>query len=61
MLLCSTDDPLTRNTWRHLGFVFTQEEDLKTFGVQQGDLMHMDNTVQMHKTVRPSLRKFGKN
>ena len=51
MLLCSTDDALTRNTWRHLGFVFTQPQDLEAFNVHHGDLLHMDNTVQMHKTV----------
>ncbi|KAK9809531.1 hypothetical protein WJX73_009212 [Symbiochloris irregularis] len=54
MLLCSTDDPLTRNTWRHLGFVFSQEADLQAFDVHHGDLLHMDNTVQMHKTVPPA-------
>ena len=51
LLLCSTDDPIVKTTWRHLGFVYTSQEDLENFGVQHGDLVHMDNTVQMHKDV----------
>ena len=51
LLLCSTDDPIVKTTWRHLGFVYTTQEDLEAFGVQHGDLVHMDNTVQMHKDV----------
>ncbi|KAL3150111.1 hypothetical protein ABBQ38_013450 [Trebouxia sp. C0009 RCD-2024] len=51
LLLCSTDDPVVKTTWRHLGFVHTTQEDLESFGVQHGDLVHMDNTVQMHKDV----------
>ena len=49
LLLCSTDDPNVKGTWRHLGFHYSTEQDLKDFGVQHGDLLHMDNTVQMHK------------
>lgn len=51
LLLCSTDDPIVKTTWRHLGFVYTSEQDLARFGIQHGDLVHMDNTVQMHKDV----------
>lgn len=51
LLLCSTDDPIVKTTWRHLGFVYTSQQDLEDFGVQHGDLVHMDNTVQMHKDV----------
>ena len=51
LLLCSTDDPIVKTTWRHLGFVYTSQQDLDSFGVQHGDLVHMDNTVQMHKQV----------
>ena len=29
LVLCSTDDPITKATWKSLGFVFTSEEDLK--------------------------------
>eukprot|EP00891_Asterochloris_glomerata_P002444 jgi/Astpho2/2444/fgenesh1_pg.00044_%23_64_t len=54
LLLCSTDDPNVKGTWRHLGFHYSTEQDLKDFGVQHGDLLHMDNTVQMHKVVPPA-------
>ena len=52
MLLCSTDDQVTRDTWAHLGFSFTSPQQLAAMGVGEGDLLHMDNTVQMHKQVR---------
>lgn len=29
-------------------------QDLHALGVQHGDLLHMDNTVQMHKAVPPA-------
>lgn len=29
LLLCSTDDPVTKSTWKSLGFVFTTDEDMK--------------------------------
>lgn len=51
LLLCSTDDQDVINTWIRLGFVRTSEEDLKSFDVRHGELLHMDNTVQMHKLV----------
>ena len=51
MLLCSTDDQVTRDTWAHLGFSFTSPQQLAALGVGEGDLLHMDNTVQMHKQV----------
>ena len=54
LLLCSTDDPIVKTTWRHLGFVYTSPEDLEAFGVRHGDMVHMDNTVQMHKEVPPA-------
>ena len=57
LLLCSTDDPIVKTTWRHLGFVYTSQQDLDNFGVQHGDLVHMDNTVQMHKDV-PAARQW---
>ena len=53
LLLCSTDDPVTRGTWLSLGFSLTTPADLETFGVKPGDLLHMDNTVQMHRAVPP--------
>lgn len=51
ILLCSTDDPKVKGTWSHLGFQFTTKEQLDSFGVTRHDLLHMDNTVQMHKDV----------
>ena len=53
LLLCATDDPITRGTWLSLGFAFTTDDDLGAWGVKPGDLMHMDNTVQMHRAVPP--------
>ena len=53
ILLCSTDDTRVKNTWRRLGFSFTTKEDLEKMGVTRHDLLHMDNTVQMHKDVPP--------
>jgi hypothetical protein len=53
VLLCSTDDPKVKATWQRLGFSFTSKEDLEAFGVSRHDLLHMDNTVQMHKEVPP--------
>lgn len=43
-----------QETWRSLGFVFTTEADLTAYGILHSDLIHMDNTVQMHKTVPPA-------
>ena len=51
ILLCSTDDPKVKGTWSHLGFQFTSKEQLEEMGVSRHDLLHMDNTVQMHKIV----------
>jgi len=53
ILLCSTDDPRVKGTWQHLGFKFTSKEDLHAMGVTRHDLLHMDNTVQMHKDIPP--------
>ena len=55
LLLCSTDDKVTRATWTALGFSRSTEDELRDdFGVKPGDLLHMDNTVQMHKRVPPA-------
>ncbi|KAK9803295.1 hypothetical protein WJX72_009402 [[Myrmecia] bisecta] len=54
LLLCSTDDPVTKATWKRLGFEFTSEEDMQSFGVDPADLLHMDNTVQMHRDLKPA-------
>lgn len=53
ILLCSTDDTRVKSLWSHLGFSFTTKEDLESIGVTRHDLLHMDNTVQMHKAVGP--------
>jgi len=58
ILLCSTDDPKVKNLWSHLGFSFTTKEDLTSFGVTRHDLLHMDNTVQMHMEVAPDKPRF---
>ena len=34
----------------------TRLQDLHKLGVQEGDLLHMDNTVQMHKPVPQASR-----
>ena len=34
------------------------QADLDAFGVTRHDLLHMDNTVQMHKEVHPERPKF---
>ncbi|KAL6782775.1 hypothetical protein ACKKBG_A08095 [Auxenochlorella protothecoides x Auxenochlorella symbiontica] len=53
ILLCSTDDPKTRGTWQQLGFQVSSQSQLDALGVTHMDLLHMDNTVQMHKEVPP--------
>lgn len=53
ILLCSTDDQRVKGTWQRLGLSFTTGEDLDKWGVTPHDLLHMDNTVQMHKEVGP--------
>lgn len=49
LLLCSTNDEAVKATWLHLGFSFSTDEDMARFGVEHTDLVHMSNTVQMHK------------
>lgn len=49
ILLCSTDDPDTRGTWKRLGFSDSNEDDFKSWDITAADLLHMTNTVQMHK------------
>ena len=53
LLLCSTDDTRVKNTWQRLGFSFSSKDRLEEWGVTRHDLLHMDNTVQMHKEVPP--------
>ncbi len=47
ILLCSTDEPVTKATWRRMGFSFSTAADLKEFKLHPYDLLHMDNTVQV--------------
>jgi hypothetical protein len=44
------------NTWHHLGFQDSNEELLRSWDVQDADLVHMLKTLQMHKTVPPARR-----
>jgi GNAT superfamily N-acetyltransferase len=53
LLLCSTNEESVKNTWLHLGFSFTSDADLQQLNVDRSDLMHMANTVQMHKAIGP--------
>lgn len=53
LLLCSTKEESVSSTWKHLGFLETSEEQLHAWNVEDGDLVHMQNTLQMHKEVPP--------
>jgi hypothetical protein len=39
------------NTWKHLGFQETSEEQLAAWDVEDGDLVHMQNTLQVGTAV----------
>lgn len=56
LLLCSTNDDTTKSTWQHLGFIISTDEELERMQVDTEWLLHMDNTVQMHKIVQPVRR-----
>lgn len=47
LLLCSTREDSVSNTWKHLGFKETSEEQLSAWDVEDGDLVHMQNTLQV--------------
>ena len=54
--LCSTNDPTTTKIWKKLGFTDDEgdvKENLAACGLtlKGPGLLHMDNTVQMHKHV----------
>ncbi|KAF8069455.1 hypothetical protein HT031_001571 [Scenedesmus sp. PABB004] len=53
LLLCSTREESVSATWRHLGFKETSEQQLAVWDVEDSDLVHMQNTLQMHKSVPP--------
>jgi N-acetylglutamate synthase-like GNAT family acetyltransferase len=47
LLLCSTCETSVSNTWKHLGFFETTEEQLAGWNVEDSDLVHMQNTLQV--------------
>eukprot|EP00210_Caulerpa_lentillifera_P006028 g5761.t1 len=52
IMLCSTDDPQTISTWKHLGFRHSEPNELTEWGIAPTHLVHMTNTVQMVKLVQ---------
>lgn len=56
LLLCSTCETSVSATWRHLGFEESSEALLRSWDVEDTDLVHMQNTLQMHKLVPPARR-----
>lgn len=53
LLLCSTREDSVWSTWKHLGFYESNEEQLHAWNVEDGDLVHMQNTLQMHREIPP--------
>jgi len=47
MLLCSTCETSVSQTWKHLGFHETNEQQLAGWNVEDSDLVHMQNTLQV--------------
>jgi N-acetylglutamate synthase-like GNAT family acetyltransferase len=47
LLLCSTREVSVASTWRHLGFQETSEQQLASWGIEDSDLVHMQNTLQV--------------
>jgi ribosomal protein S18 acetylase RimI-like enzyme len=47
LLLCSTCEASVSNTWKHLGFYETTEQQLAGWSVEDSDLVHMQNTLQV--------------
>lgn len=39
------------NTWKHLGFQESNEEQLAAWDVEDGDLVHMQNTLQVRQML----------
>ena len=57
LMLCSTNDESVKSTWLHLGFSFTDEEEMQNkWDILHSDLVYLQNTVQMHKDVPPPPR-----
>lgn len=53
LLLCSTNEEHVKATWTSLGFGFVIEGDLQRWSIDPDELLHMENTVKMHKRVPP--------
>lgn len=53
IMLCSENHQNTWGVWEHLGFKKTTRGEFASFGIHQEELLHMDNTVQMHKFIAP--------
>jgi GNAT superfamily N-acetyltransferase len=47
LLLCSTCETSVSNTWKRLGFFETTEQQLAGWNVEDSDLVHMQNTLQV--------------
>jgi hypothetical protein len=45
----STREVSVSSTWRHLGFHETTEEQLAGWNVEDADLVHMQNTLQVRE------------
>uniref|UniRef100_A0A7S0V2M2 Increased DNA methylation 1 C-terminal domain-containing protein n=1 Tax=Polytomella parva TaxID=51329 RepID=A0A7S0V2M2_9CHLO len=54
IMLCSTNDPVVKLTWSRLGFQFTSESDMEHWDIEESDLVHLQNTTQMHKVIGPA-------
>jgi hypothetical protein len=47
LMLCSTNDPIVKSTWHHLGFDFTSEEEMEHWDIPHSDLVYLQNTTQV--------------
>ena len=46
-MLCSTNDPIVKSTWHHLGFDFTTEQQMHQWDIPHSDLVYLQNTTQV--------------
>ncbi|CAG9461981.1 unnamed protein product [Pedinophyceae sp. YPF-701] len=53
IMLCSENHHNTWGVWEHFGFKKTTRAEFASFGIHRSELLHMDNTVQMHKFLLP--------
>ncbi|GAX86520.1 hypothetical protein CEUSTIGMA_g13927.t1 [Chlamydomonas eustigma] len=59
LMLCSTNELNVRNTWLHLGFSITSEEEMEhLFNIPHSDLVYLQNTVQMYKDLTFEERRW---